>query len=874
MKLTPSIPVIVATLGSIVLHAQAQVPTAGVDVPSAIAASLGSVASPEAQVGVQLPGVGPVTLTMHAMRAVASDAVVESGSRTRAVDAMLTKAIHAVRHFEGSVSGFAGSSAYVAIGSTGVAAMVDLGDGRGLFALSRIDSQEKGLCSGPSAFVRIAAVADPEVARCQCLHAGAPPEGSFAAGTGSIPPGGRRIIELAVDSDNEYYTIFPSATALTEYTAALVGEVSAIYRRDCDAGIVMSYLRVQPSADDLFNEPDPLNAFRQHWVENGADIDRDLFTLFTGRRNLPYGGVAYLSTACNPEYGYSVNGYLIGAFVAGASTSPANWDVNVVAHELGHNVGTLHTHDYGIDTCASGVVQRGTIMSYCHVRSGGSANVDLYFHTGTVSRMEGFMATAPCLSADCDDDGVADAEEIAAEPALDTNGDGILDACQDCDGNGTPDPVQIAGGTLVDANADGRPDACEPDCDSNGIPDSTDAVANPDLDRNGNGVLAQCEVDCDGDGTADSDQINADMTLDRNRDARLDSCEDCDGDGTPDFAELRGSKSRWVASADDALLRELDPRSGVIRRTVTVGEVPISDLTIGKDGRLYAAAGNRVWALDRVADVAASPWGPVFDGEVRSVAVAPDGRIAAMLATGRIMLISTSGEAAVQYADAFSADDARDLAFRRLANGTNQAFATTGAGLIMRFTWPAGARTQFADLTAQAPSLRGIHPYRDGTFLVAAPGLGGVFLVSATGALQGRWDVQGNGLTSQAYAIADARDARSIVVTSPTSSSTVNGYDADTGLMARTLRSYGTDAPAATAIVIAPASETDRNGNLVPDACESSIADLNGDGIVNGLDLGVLLSAWGECDSCAPDFDGDGRVNGLDLGFLLAVWGR
>jgi hypothetical protein len=24
----------------------------------------------------------------------------------------------------------------------------------------------------------------------------------------------------------------------------------------------------------------------------------------------------------------------------------------------------------------------------------------------------------------------------------------------------------------------------------------------------------------------------------------------------------------------------------------------------------------------------------------------------------------------------------------------------------------------------------------------------------------------------------------------------------------------------------------------------------------------------------APDFDGDGRVNGLDLGFLLAVWGR
>jgi len=29
-----------------------------------------------------------------------------------------------------------------------------------------------------------------------------------------------------------------------------------------------------------------------------------------------------------------------------------------VASELGHNVGTLHTHDYGIDACADGFVQR------------------------------------------------------------------------------------------------------------------------------------------------------------------------------------------------------------------------------------------------------------------------------------------------------------------------------------------------------------------------------------------------------------------------------------------------------------------------------------------------------------------------------------
>jgi hypothetical protein len=761
---------------TIALHAQV-VP--GDDASTAAVSALATTAESHGRAQIRLPGVGPVTLSLRPMRAVAPDAVVETGTERRAVDPALTKALHGVRHYEGTVDGLAGSSAYVAVGSTGVAAMVDLGEGRGLFALRRIDSEVKGLCTGPSAFVRIGALTEPEVDRCRCLDAAQPPEGGTAGVAGSLPPGGRRVVEMAVDSDNEYYVMFPSATALTEYTAALVGEVSSIYRRDCDAGIVVSYLRVQPNGNDLFNQNDPLDAFREYWTVEGAAIDRDLFTLFTGRRNLPYGGVAYLSTACSPEYGYSINGYLHGTFVAGSASNPGNWDVNVVAHEFGHNLGTLHTHDYGIDGCASGALQRGTIMSYCHVLSGGSANIDLHFHRGTVARIESFMASAPCLSADCDDDGVPDQEQIAADPKIDLNADGIIDACQDCDADGIND-----------------------------------------------------------------------------RDA------------------IRGSKSRWVGSADDALLRELDARSGVLHRTVVVGDSPITDLVIGGDGRMFASAGNQVWSVDRVTGAPATPWGPPQDAEVRSVAVAPDGRVAAMLATGRIMLISQDGASASQFAEAFSGDDARDLVFRRLNNGSNEAFASTGAGVIHKFTWPSGARTPFADLTADAPGLRGMYPYRNNTLLVAASALNGVYRVSNAGELLGRWDVQGSGLTNAAYAIADARDGRSIVVTSPVASSSVNGYDAASGRMERALRSYPADAPAATAIVIAPASETDRNGNLVPDACEPSVADLNGDGRVDGADLGLLLLAWGECGTCSPDFDGDGRVNGADLGFLLGVWGQ
>ncbi len=47
--------------------------------------------------------------------------------------------------------------------------------------------------------------------------------------------------------------------------------------------------------------------------------------------------------------------------------------------------------------------------------------------------------------------------------------------------------------------------------------------------------------------------------------------------------------------------------------------------------------------------------------------------------------------------------------------------------------------------------------------------------------------------------------------------------------------------------------------------------DLDGDGIVDGEDLGVLLSLWGSDDPLA-DLNGDGIVDGEDLGILLSNW--
>jgi hypothetical protein len=52
------------------------------------------------------------------------------------------------------------------------------------------------------------------------------------------------------------------------------------------------------------------------------------------------------------------------------------------------------------------------------------------------------------------------------------------------------------------------------------------------------------------------------------------------------------------------------------------------------------------------------------------------------------------------------------------------------------------------------------------------------------------------------------------------------------------------------------------------------VGDLNLDSAVDGVDLGILLGAWGPVTGgAAADFNQDGAVDGVDLGVLLARWG-
>ena len=69
----------------------------------------------------------------------------------------------------------------------------------------------------------------------------------------------------------------------------------------------------------------------------------------------------------------------------------------------------------------------------------------------------------------------------------------------------------------------------------------------------------------------------------------------------------------------------------------------------------------------------------------------------------------------------------------------------------------------------------------------------------------------------------------------------------------------------------------DKSHTWVSEDCNPAhptCADINGDGNVDGSDMGLLLSQWGPCSGeCPGDLNNDGIVDGADFGQFLALWG-
>lgn len=712
-------------------------------------------------------------------------------------------------------------------------------------------------------------------------------EGSLAGG--SIPGANLatlpRIVELAVDADYEFVSVFASPMAAIEYIFALYGANSYILERDCNTRLKLVFVRTFDTPNDLYNEPDPLGPFRNEWVANQEAISRDLAQLLTGRRNLPYGGVAWLNAACT-SHGYSVSGYMIGSFADATATNPGNWDIIVSSHEIGHNIGTRHTHDYGIDTCANGGVQRGTIMSYCHIVSGATSNIDLRFHRGTGEAVVGWaIANAPCLASDCNGNGIDDALDIASGDFADSNLDTIPDHCQDCDGDGLLDPFEIGLGE-PDADLNGRPDGCDIDCDANGIPDLADIATDPSTDADGNFIRDSCQSDCNGDGIADGVNLILTVALDLDRDGRIDSCEDCDANGVADPADLDGALGVWSVQFSPPLLIELDGRSGVRRRVVdpVVARVQsISAVETAPDGSILVAA-----------TIAGQPALLKFNRATAQFSVITAGDGGFPIALRIRMVPGTSG--ALAACDALDGVGRRITRWRlsdgaplgtvvQLPSGSSpRSFARQGPaflvvnsdGSIVRSASEGATPLPFASLDAGSDA-SDVLVATDGRVLVSDRATDSIRAFSTVGASLGRFDFGPNPTSSVALndpqSLLTARQNPGVVFALASgASAALHGFRLDDGYYLRTYRIYRNDTIGADAFAQIGTSPLDSNANFELDSCEGVLrADVNGDGRVDGIDLTTILSAWGSSNALA-DLDHDGTVSGPDLTALLSAW--
>lgn len=208
--------------------------------------------------------------------------------------------------------------------------------------------------------------------------------------------------QIGVECEYSFFSAHgKNLSRAANYAVVLMGAVSSVYQRDVRVALQVPYLRVWTTATNPYPGPsdgDLLGQIRNFWLTNMTDVSRTSAIILTSYR----GGVAWVGTMCG-DYGFAQAGPG-GNF--NFPTSGYVWDIDVVAHELGHNFGSPHTHSCfwnpAVDSCwgAEGgcftgtYPHPGTIMSYCHLTVGTVAT----FHPRVATLIRAACEKYGCMS--------------------------------------------------------------------------------------------------------------------------------------------------------------------------------------------------------------------------------------------------------------------------------------------------------------------------------------------------------------------------------------------------------------------------------------------------------------------------------------------
>jgi hypothetical protein len=196
-----------------------------------------------------------------------------------------------------------------------------------------------------------------------------------------------------------------STTNVGNFVTGFFNSVQTMYANE-NIGIEISQIYTWTTSDPYIpntTSTDLLNNFQATRTSFNGDLAHLLTT-----RNLGAGGLAYLDVLCTPSYAYGIsnidNNYI--------SYPTFSWTTEVVTHELGHNVGSHHTHwcgwtggalddCYAVEgNCSPGPhpSNGGTIMSYCHLSNTGILLTN-GFGTQPGNAIRTAYAAASCLTA-------------------------------------------------------------------------------------------------------------------------------------------------------------------------------------------------------------------------------------------------------------------------------------------------------------------------------------------------------------------------------------------------------------------------------------------------------------------------------------------